>query len=352
MTPQLRTPIVVVGSINADLVARVARAPQPGETVLGHSFAITPGGKGANQAVAAALLGGRVAMVGAVGDDAFAEPALAGLRASGVDLAAVDRVAGSTGVALIQVDDDGENSIVVVPGANAAVTPQLVAERGELIAGADVVIVQGEIPADSVAATIKAAIGRMVLNLAPVIALDPNLLRRADPLVVNELEGYGALDILTAQLPPNAPALPNAPAPPKATAPPTATAAAAAPNPFAERIEYQRDVANGPGNQYARQVGIARELLRLGVPSVIITIGAAGALVGENGEVSAVPAPRVKAVDTTGAGDAFVGALASRLAAGDSLDDAARFAVRVGAFAVTRPGAQPSYPTPADHLPQ
>ncbi|MCL1800784.1 MAG: ribokinase [Promicromonosporaceae bacterium] len=314
-------PIVVVGSINADLVARVKRSPEPGETVFGDSFEITPGGKGANQAVAAARLGAQVAMVGAVGDDTFAEPALAGLRSSGVDISAVEVIPGTTGIALIEVADDGENSIVVVPGANAQVTPQLVERHRDLIAGAQVLVLQGEIPAESVSAAVNATRGRVILNLAPVLDLDPALLLRANPLVVNELEGLGALHLLSA-----------------------------------ECIDYPRDGPHHGGNQYTRpvvlgQAEIAHELLALGVPSVVITLGAAGALVGQAGQLNRVVSPKVTVVDTTGAGDAFVGALATKLAAGQGLVEAAEFAARVGAYAVTKSGAQTSYPSLADPLP-
>ena len=165
--------IVVVGSINADLTVRVRRHPHPGETLLGSGGGITPGGKGANQAVAAALQGGAVAMVGAVGTDAYAEPATEYLRSSGVDMSGVASVDETTGLAVITVSDDGENSIVVVPGANATVTADFVEERAPLIESARVVLLQGEIPADGFAAAVRLATGRVVVNLAPVIEVDP-----------------------------------------------------------------------------------------------------------------------------------------------------------------------------------
>jgi len=304
--------VVVVGSINADLISRVAVHPTPGETVLGSDLVTLPGGKGANQAVAAACCGATVAMVGAIGNDEFSGPATSGLRKAGVDLRAVDQVPGSTGIAIITVSEAGENTIVVVPGANHEVTADRVAARADLIRNANVVVVQGEIPLPTVAETARIANsgpGRFLLNLAPVIPVDAATIRAARPLVVNEHEALGALKILSG-------------------------AAGKSPD------DYQE---------------IARALVAAGVPEVIITLGGDGALVAQQGndgvQLLPVPAPKVDPVDTTGAGDAFVGALAARLAAGDSLEDATKYAVRVGAFAVTGRGAQPSYPTLSDELP-
>ncbi|MFD6140210.1 ribokinase [Promicromonospora sp. NPDC060271] len=300
--------VVVVGSVNADLLTRVAVHPAPGETVLGRSMSVLAGGKGANQAVAAARLGAEVAFVGAVGDDSFAGPATAGLRAAGVDLAALATVPGPTGIALVTVSADGENSIVVVPGANAAVDTGTVSAHAATVAGADVVVLQGEIPRAATETAVRLARGRVVLNLAPVIELSADVIRRADPLVVNEHEARLALSLVG-----------------------------------------DPDV---PDDDHA---AAARALTEAGVASVVITLGSAGAVVATrsgDGEVAAVPAPKVGAVDTTGAGDAFVGALAARLAAGDELLDAARLAARVGAYAVTGIGAQSSYPSSTDALPE
>ncbi|QAY70081.1 ribokinase [Xylanimonas protaetiae] len=304
--------IVVVGSVNADLVARVARHPRPGETVLGVDLAVLPGGKGANQAVAAARLGSDVALVGAVGDDAFAPVALSGLAAAGVDTTAVARVPGPTGIALVTVSDDGENAIVVVPGANGSVSPTTVGEHGPALAAAGVVVLQCELPRATVEAAARAARGRVLLNLAPAVALDPDVVRLADPLVVNEHEARGALEVLGA--------------------------------------EHPSRPATG---RTADDAAVASALVAAGVRSVVLTLGARGALVALQGRdgVEHVQAPRVTAVDTTGAGDAFVGALTHRLAAGDRLLDAVRFANRVGAFAATSVGAQPSYPSAGDTLP-
>lgn len=301
--------VVVVGSVNADLVARVDRHPVPGETVLGHDLAVLPGGKGANQAVAAARLGAPTALVGAVGTDAFAEAALAGLRAAGVDLRALAVVDGPTGLALVTVDAAGENSIVVVPGANARVDGPHVDAHREVVAAAAVVVVQGEIPRTGIERAAAATRGRLVVNLAPAVDVDPAVLRRADPLVVNQHEAAVVLAALD----------------------------------------------GGPGTvapaSGADEAAVVARLLAHGVPSVVVTLGARGALVGSADGVVPEPAPRVDAVDTTGAGDAFVGALAARLAAGDDLLAAVRLAVRVGAAAVRGRGAQPSFPAAGDALP-
>jgi ribokinase len=297
-----RPGIVVVGSINADLVVTLERHPRPGETVLGRSMTVLPGGKGANQAVAAARLGADVLMVGAVGSDAYADTALSALAAAGVDLGSLARTDGGTGVAVVEVSDDGENTIVVLPGANGEMTPGIVAASAALIGAAAVVVVQGEVPAAATEAAVRAASGRVIVNLAPVVAVDPEVLLRADPLVVNEHEGA----LVLAQL--------------------------------------------GAGEAWGH-TAVVEALLGCGFASVVMTLGAAGALVSDGSPVRAVPAPRVTPVDTTGAGDAFVGALAARLGAGDPLEDAVRFAVRVGSYAVQHAGAQPSYPSLDDVLP-
>jgi ribokinase len=315
--------VLVVGSINADLIVTVARHPAPGETVLGDGGEVLPGGKGANQAVAAARLGAATAIVGAIGMDPNAEPAISGLRAAGVHLAAVSTRPGPTGLAVVTVASDGENTIVVVPGANATVTPgDLEAHRG-LFDSAAVVVVQGELPRATIEAAVRmtaAGHARLILNLAPAIDLDPDVVRRADPLVVNEHEAAHALRLLSG----------------------AQTSA-----------EPPRQAEQSQQAEHAEQAGRAEALCRAGVLSVVITIGAAGALVIDprSGPVRHLPAPAVEVRDTTGAGDAFVGALAARLAAGDGVLDAAGMAVRVAAASVRRTGAQPSYPTTADPLP-
>ncbi|MFE6742053.1 ribokinase [Streptomyces tubercidicus] len=293
--------VLVVGSANADLTVRVDRRPGAGETVLGTDLVESAGGKGANQAAAAARIGGRTALLARVGGDAYGELLLGAQRAAGTDVTPVivDGTA-RTGTAMIIVDPDGDNSIVVSPGANAALTPQDVAAAQDTIAASAVVSLQLEIPMESVraaAAAAERAGTRVVLNPspAPTAALAPELLAVADPLVVNEHEAR-QLSGLTDGTP-------------------------------AEWAQALRD---------------------RGARSVVVTLGGEGALVLDADGVSGVPGVRVKAVDTTGAGDAFTGALATRLARGDALPEAARFAVRVGAAAVTKPGAQPSYPTRAE----
>ncbi|MEA5155251.1 ribokinase [Raineyella sp.] len=296
--------IVVVGSINADLMIRVDRHPLPGETVPGSGGSISPGGKGANQAVAAALLGGQVAMVGAVGDDAYAAPALHHLRSGGVDLSRVRTVEGATGLAVVMVDAHGENAIIVVPGANATVDAAAVTTAADTVASADIVVLQGEVPPDGIETAAALTTGRLLVNLAPAITVDAAVLRRADPLVVNEHEGAQAFRLLS-----------------PGTDVPT---------------------------DHETLVSAVRDR---GVASVVMTLGAAGALLADAEGVRRVPSPRVAVVDSTGAGDAFVGALAVRLAAGDDLDAAAALAARVGAYACTGVGAQPSYPDARDRLP-
>ena len=294
--------LTVVGSINADLTARVARHPNPGETLLGSGGGITAGGKGANQAVAAAYLGANVSFVGAVGKDPYVEPALKHLRDSGVDLSQVAEVDDTTGLAIITVSDDGENTIVVIPGANAHVDSHFVAERSATIAQAEFVLLQGEIPADGFAAAVAAAKGRVIVNLAPVIEVDKNALLAADPLLANEHEAGLILDQLGVQTASDAPQ------------------------------------------------DLAQALVDAGFNSVVLTLGAQGALVAADNELIDIPTPKVTAVDTTGAGDAFAGALCARLLEGDDLVQAATFAARVGATSTLSNGAQASYPKPADVL--
>ncbi|GAA1472306.1 ribokinase [Corynebacterium felinum] len=298
--------IVVVGSINADLGVRVARHPRPGETLLGSDVVISPGGKGANQAVAAALVGADVSFVGAVGVDAYADPAMRMLRSSGVDVSRVAEVESSTGLALIAVDDRGENTIIVVPGANALVDGDFVRSRLPQLRQQDVVLLQGEIPPSGFVAAVEAAVAcgaRVVVNLAPVVDVDRGCLLRADPLMVNEHE--------------------------------------------AALVLVQLGVSPVP-DSFA---GMAQALLDVGFRSVILTLGADGALVADAGGIIPVATPVVEVVDTTGAGDAFAGACVAALDRGELLVDAARFAVRVGAFAVTGLGAQESYPQVGDELP-
>jgi ribokinase len=296
--------VVVVGSINVDLLINVDRHPVPGETLIGRGMTVLPGGKGANQAVAAAQMGAAVSMVGAVGRDTQAANATSILESVGVDIEMVHSVDGPTGLALITVADGGENVIVVIPGANAAMGAEAVERCESLISKAAVVVLQGEIPASGIVAATQLATGRVVLNLAPVIALDPSAIKRADPLVLNEHEAT----LAWAQMSPDT-VLP------------------------------------------ATDEEVVALIRAWGVKSVVLTRGAQGAICADDSGTHNVPAPKVIPTDTSGAGDAFVGALSARLAAGETLLDAVRLAVRVGAFAVQKRGTQPSYPTLNDELP-
>lgn len=300
----------MVGSVNADLVIGVDRRPAPGETVLGSDLATHPGGKGANQAVAAARLGGRVGIVGRIGDDGHGELLRGALAADGVDLVHFTTTGGTpTGVALITVGPDGDNSIIVSPGANARLSPDDIAAAHDMIAGAAVVSFQLEVPLPAVEAAARAAAaagGRVVLNLSPPAPVPDGLLALCDPLVVNEHE---AAYLLGGE----------------------------------DGAEHGVEHGGGPAET-------AAALVRSGPRSVVVTLGPEGAVVADAGGTAAVPSPKAEAVDTTGAGDAFTAALCLRLARGDSLRDAARYAARVGAAAVRRPGAQSSYPAP-DELP-
>jgi ribokinase len=319
--------VVVVGSINVDLVLTVDRHPLPGETLLGSSSAHLPGGKGANQAVAAARMGARTAMVGAVGRDPAAGTALSLLEDASVDLTGVTRTDAATGLAVVTVAADGENAIVVVPGANATMTPQRLREVATVIAGAAVCVLQCEIPLDAVreAAHVAAAAGvRVVLNAAPATALPAATVRVADPLVVNQHEAAIVLDALRR----------------------TGSA------PHGRRSgEGDEEPGTGHPATVRRAVRDAEDLRAAGVPSVVVTLGPDGAVVADGTGWTVVPATPVPVQDTTGAGDAFVGAMAGRLADGADLRTAAAHASRVAAASVQRRGAQTSYPWRGETLP-
>lgn len=288
--------IAVVGSCNVDFVIPVAALPAAGETVLGGDHLRTPGGKGANQSVAAARLGSEVAFVGRVGDDELAPTITTALSAAGVDLTWLGCVPDTpSGIALITVADGGENTIAVSPGANARLGVEDVAEAAGLLAGAEVTLVQLEISLDVVEATVRAAGGLVVLNPAPARGLSRELLSGVDVLVPNRSE-LGFL--------------------------------AGAPEPVS----------------VDEAVALARGLDR----AVVVTLGADGAVVVQGDVVEHVPAVAVEAVDATGAGDAFCGALADGLARGESLVDATGWAVRVAGVSTTRWGAQGGMPTRAD----
>ena len=302
-----RVSILVVGSINMDLVARCPRIPAPGETILGSDFTRSPGGKGANGATAAARLlsarmGGRVAMLGAVGQDDHGAALVRNLGARGVDTERVQRLDGvPTGVALIAVADDGENSIVVVPGANGRLRPEHV-EAGLPALSPAVVLMQMEIPPETVERA--AALGRqmgahVLLDPAPAPATLPaGLLRNVDVLLPNE----GELAML----------------------------------------------AGMPVESVEEATQAAAALRGRGVGTVVVKRGNQGALVVDERGARAVPTLRVAVVDTTGAGDCFDAALAVALAESRSIDEAVRFATHAAALACTRLGAQSAQPERAE----
>lgn len=291
--------LVIVGSSNIDMVVKTDHIPKAGETRLGGEFVMVPGGKGANQAVCAAKLGADVKLVARVGDDVFGERSLDNFRSVGIDTTCVTRdPRHPSGVALISVDARGENAIVVAPGANSALSPADVDAAKDAISQADAVVVQLEIPQETVDHTIRLArsLGRMVvLNPAPVRPVSKDILSNVDVLTPNEHEAAALLD----------------------GAPFSASEAAVA----------------------------SRELLRMGVGSVVITLGSEGAYVAGPTGAGLVPAVKAEAVDTTAAGDAFTASLACGLAEGKTLMEAARFAAHVAAISVTRMGAQSSMPT-------
>jgi ribokinase len=285
--------IVVLGSVNMDLVARCKQLPSPGETVRGTDLRRWPGGKGANQAVAAARMGAAVDLIGCVGDDEFGREAVDVLRSEGVGLAHLQVLSGvSTGAALITVDEHGENTIVLSEGANGRVTPDHARAAAELITSASLLVCQLEVPLDAIEEAMHIARAGgvpVLLNPAPASVLPARMLQTVDYLVPNETE-----------------------------------AAALAPS------------ASG-------HVAILQALQRSGPRHVLMTLGAQGVMVS-GGDGIVVPALRVHAVDTTGAGDTFVGALATALVEGEPLLKAVEFAVRAAAVSVTREGAMSAMP--------
>ena len=289
--------VFAVGSINQDFVLAVERRPEPGETVTDAELTLLPGGKGANAAIAAARLGAEVSMLGRVGEDIFGAELIKNLRENGVDVEYVRATPDApTGSAFITVTPDGENAIVVSPGANRSFGPDEVEEAAENLRETGVLVAQLEVPAEAVERAAKIATqsgGRFVFNLAPAREVRESLLRLSDPLVVNETEARFLL-----------------------------------------------------GEDAPDPEGLAAKLLNLGSASTVLTLGASGAVLASGGTTRHFPAPKIEAVDTTGAGDAFVGALAARLAGGASLEEAVPYAVLAGAAAVAQAGAQGSLPTP------
>ncbi|MDE2006642.1 MAG: ribokinase [Rhodospirillales bacterium] len=290
--------MLVIGSLNMDLVARCARLPAPGETVPGRDFATHPGGKGANQAVAAARMGAAVAMAGAVGDDAFGAALRAGLIAEGIDAAAVATATGPTGTALIEVADDGANSIVVVPGANATVDAAAVDRTLARFPTPGVLLLQHEIPEAAVAQAIVAGHAQgwfVVLNPAPARPVPAALMGGIDLIAPNETEAAVLL-----------------------------------------------------GQPIGDPAAAAAALLGLGTRAALITLGEKGAVWADPAGTRFVAPLKVAAVDSTAAGDAFLGALAAMLLAGGRIDEVLHVAAAAAALSVTRPGAQPSLPTRAE----
>ena len=292
--------VFVVGSINQDFALKVERRPEPGETVTGAELSLHNGGKGANQAAAAALLGAFVAMVGRVGSDDLGGPLIEALEEKGVDTTFVEAVEGeSTGAAFITLTPDGENAITVAPGANRRVRPEDIDAASEAIGEAKVLVAQMEVSPETVSRAVEVAVAgsaRPLVNLAPPMELPKETLEKLDPLVVNEHEAAFLLG---------------------------------------EKVEGVEDARSA-----------TPELLFLGPLSVVITLGAEGAVYADGEATEHLPAPAAEVVDTTGAGDAFVGALAAKLSKGASLREAVSYAVRAGAAAVAREGAQGALPTP------
>lgn len=291
----MTAPLIVLGSANTDYMVRVDRHPLPGETVLGTTLVVSTGGKGANQALAAARSGASPMFLGAVGADENGRQILQSLLSGGVDasqVATVDDV--PTGIALITVSRSGENSIVVAPGANTALSPSDVVSSTRTAGGrGTVLLAQLEIPLSVVEAAAEAVAelgGRTVLNLSPSRHVTDDLLRLCDPLVVNAAEA--------------------------------------------------QDITGMPVNT-VDEAQIAATSLSAICPSVVITLGAAGAVFADEGGIGHVPAPRVKVVDTTGAGDAFAGALVASLASRRTLRAAVESGVAAGAAAIEWWGAQP-----------
>jgi ribokinase len=295
--------VVVVGSLNADLTITTDRLPSAGETVAGHDFAIRPGGKGANQAVAAVRLGSALSLVGAVGDDVHGNMLVQAADRDGIDTDSIVRIAGtSTGVAVIEVDANGENSIVVFPGANGRLAPHHVEREAERIAAAAVVCLCLECPLETVIAAMRLghkAGAIVMLNLSPFKEVPAEVLADANLLLVNEHEAaqlLGSTDLT---------------------------------------LDWE---------------ATARGFTARGVRDVVVTLGARGSMVIQGGPENApvltpIPAAPTSVVDTTGCGDAFTGAVADSLARGEGLVAAARRAAVVASMAAATGGAQDSYPT-------
>lgn len=290
--------VAVVGSANADLVVAVDRRPSGGETLMGGELSIIPGGKGANQAVAAGLAGAVTSFVGCVGNDGNGEILRASLTRAGVSTRSLHATQSPTGTAIIFLTPDGENSIVVSPGANHDLTRALAERECATWREAAAVVLSLEIPLETVRFVIADAAEhgtRVIVNAAPATSLGRDVLEHCDPLIVNEHE---ALEVLG---------------------------------------------ATGDDPDASDYPALATRLLEAGAHSVIVTLGAEGALIATGAGCEAMPAFSVRATDTTGAGDAFVGAVAAELSRGADLSEAVRFAQAMSALSVQRLGAQTSY---------
>lgn len=294
-----RPRIVVVGSINLDLVFRAHELPRPGETISGHSFRQIPGGKGANQAVGAARLGADVAMVGRVGDDSLGTTLLDGLKLEGIDVGhVIITQSTSSGLAIIGVDDSGQNSITVIPGANGLVSPNDVVAAESVFKGAQVLLVQFEIPLPAVHEAIRMARKhgvKIVLDPAPACANVPIDMLQVDAICPNETEAESLCGFQV------------------------------------DSIEHA--------------ISAARRICSSGIPLGIITMGSRGAVVCAEDDSQQISPFCVDAIDSTAAGDAFASALGIALAEHRSPVAAVRFACAAGALAASRLGAQPSMPT-------
>jgi len=289
--------ILVIGSINMDLVVRMERMPLIGETFLGKDFQLIPGGKGANQAVAAARLGTEVAMIGCVGEDSFGKQMLQNLKNEGIRIQGIEQTRkASTGIASIHVDLQGQNTIVVVPGANYALTCEHIDKHKKLIEDSQLVMLQLEIPIDVVEYAVRYAkqLGKkVVLNLAPIQSINPEIFACVDYLVLNEVEGEALTGVSCREM-----------------------------------------------HKLAVRLG------QLGCSYAILTLGEAGAvLVEKGGSYVGLKAYPVRTVDTTAAGDSFVGGLGSRIVQGDDPGTAVQFGMKAAALTVTKLGAQSSLPT-------
>ena len=286
--------VVVIGSANIDLVSSVASLPVPGETVLGNSFIKTPGGKGANQAVAASKLGGEVSFVGCIGSDQEGEILRSSLKNANVNCDfLISRPEVSTGNAMIGVDAEGNNSIIVNSGANNALTQEDIVAAKEIVESAQVVLMQLEISTKCLEVAVEMASGIKILNPAPVVDISKKLLEKIDVLIPN-------------------------------------------------RIELAR-LSNKESFKNLDELEAAAK--DLGIQTVIVTLGSAGALLVSDKQTELISSPAVESVDTTGAGDAFCGSMAESLSRGLSFLESVEYSVTAGALSTTTYGAQISMPT-------